>query len=63
MLIIKRYKRQLSGKAFWEYKIFYKDPFTKKIKTKRKKGFASKKEAQTAANEMLRFLKQISPQI
>lgn len=40
------------AKDFWEYRIYYQDPITRKTKEKSKKGFESKKEAQLAAEEM-----------
>jgi len=41
--------RKRNGK--WEYRVSFKDPFTQKYKVKSKSGFATKKEAQTAASE------------
>ncbi len=35
----------------WEYRLKYTDPFTQEYKEKTKGGFATKKEAQLAANE------------
>lgn len=40
----------------WEYKITFRDKFTGKIKTRRRKGFQTKAEAETAAHEALDYL-------
>lgn len=56
MLIIRRYKKNRSGKSMWEYKITFRDKFTGKIKTRRRKGFQTKAEAETAAHEALDYL-------
>ncbi|MED5052656.1 site-specific integrase [Anoxybacillus rupiensis] len=42
----------------WEYRISYKDPFTQKYKTRSKGSFNTKKEAQLAAAEMERLLRE-----
>lgn len=47
-----KYKKKGQNKDFWEYRIYYQDPITRKTKEKSKKGFESKKEAQLAAEEM-----------
>src|SRR5690606_17151026 len=41
----------------WEYRIRYKDPVTQKYKEKSQRGFKTKKEAQLAAAEVERELK------
>jgi hypothetical protein len=51
-MIIKR-----AGKHYWEFKIFFRDPFTNKIKSKRRRGFRSKEEAQASALEMMELLR------
>jgi hypothetical protein len=56
MLMIRRYKKNRSGKSYWEYKIKYKDVFTNKIKTRRRGGFKTRDEALAAANEMAGYL-------
>ncbi|MEK8133118.1 site-specific integrase [Paenibacillus filicis] len=38
----------------WEFRVKYKDPFTKKFKEKSQRGFATKKEAQQAAADFER---------
>lgn len=57
MMIIRRYKKNRSGKSFWEYKISYKDVFTNKIRSRRRGGFHSRDEALTAATEMMEYLR------
>lgn len=57
MLIIRRYKRNRSGKQYWEYKILYKDFFTNKMKSRKRKGFSSKEECEFAAAEMMGYLR------
>lgn len=42
---------------YWEYRILYKDPISGKKREKAKKGFFTKKEAQLAAEEMERDLR------
>jgi hypothetical protein len=56
MLIIRRYKKNKSGRIFWEYKILYRDLFTNRTKTRKRRGFHSKAECQNAAEEMLGYL-------
>jgi hypothetical protein len=56
MLIIRKYKRSRSDRAFWEYKIVYKDYYTQKTKSKIGRSFKSRKEAEIAAAEMLHYL-------
>lgn len=56
MLIIRRYKKNRSGKSLWEYKITFRDKFTGKIKTRRRKGFQTKVEAEAAATEAIDYL-------
>jgi hypothetical protein len=53
MLIIRKYKKNRIGEAFWEYKIYFKDPFTRKTKFKRRGGFKSQEEARNAGIEMM----------
>lgn len=48
MADIYKYKRK-DNKTYYEYRIRYKDPITKKPKEKSKKGFSSKSEAMHAA--------------
>ncbi|MEK6459571.1 site-specific integrase [Heyndrickxia faecalis] len=47
------YKRKNSKQTFWEYRITYLDPITKKQREKSKKGFSSKGEAKAAAREVI----------
>lgn len=42
----------------WEYRISFKDPFTQKYKTRSKGSFNTKKEAQLAAAEMERKIRE-----
>lgn len=51
------YKKKGSKKDFWEYRIYYQDPITRKTKEKSKKGFISKAEAKLAAEEMERQIR------
>lgn len=51
MLLIRKYRRHK-----WEYKIVYIDPFTKKLRAKRKRGFHTKSEAKMAAAEMISYI-------
>lgn len=57
MLIIRRYKKSRSGKPFWEYKIYYRDPYTNAKKARRRGGFHYKEECQAAAIEMMGYLR------
>lgn len=57
MLIVRAYKKNKSGRSFWEYKIIYRCIFTGKTKQKVKRGFQSKEEATAAAEEMMKYLK------
>lgn len=52
------YKRKGSKKDFWEYRIYYKDPITRKSREKSKKGFTSKAEAKLAAEKMELLLRE-----
>jgi hypothetical protein len=57
MLIIRRYRKTRNGSGgLWEYKIHYIDPFSKKIKVKRKGGFRNRDEAEGAAHELMTYL-------
>ncbi|WP_018664584.1 site-specific integrase [Heyndrickxia acidiproducens] len=56
MATFHKYKKKGSNKDFWEYRIYYHDPITKKIRERAKKGFKSKPEAKLAAAEMERKL-------
>lgn len=58
LLIIRTYKKNKRGKAFWEYKIVYKDIFSHKTKSTNKRGFPNRMEAEQAAYEMMFYLKQ-----
>lgn len=49
------YKKHSTG---WEYRLKYKDPFTKKPREKSARGFRTKPEAELAAGEFLRKIKQ-----
>jgi integrase len=49
------YKKHNTG---WEYRLKYKDPFTKKVREKSERGFPTKREAELAASEFLRKLNQ-----
>lgn len=53
-----KYKKKGSNKDFWEYRIYYQDPITRKTREKSKKGFTSKPEAKLAAEEMERQLRE-----
>ncbi|MBT2728367.1 Arm DNA-binding domain-containing protein [Bacillus sp. ISL-75] len=56
MMIINRYKKG-SNRSFWEFKIFYKDVFTNKVRAKKRRGFKSREEAEAAALEMMGLLR------
>lgn len=58
MLIVRAYKKNRNGRMFWEYKIIYRDKFTRKEKWRGRKGFSSREEAERAAYEMLGYLGQ-----
>lgn len=58
MATFNKYKKKGSNKDFWEYRIYYQDPITRKTKEKSKKGFTSKPEAKLAAEEMERLLRE-----
>lgn len=49
------YKKFPTG---WEYRLKYKDLFTKKVKEKSERGFKTKREAELAAADFLKKLKQ-----
>ncbi|MBK5446032.1 site-specific integrase [Peribacillus sp. TH24] len=53
-----KYKKKGLNKDFWEYRIYYQDPITRKTKEKSKKGFESKKEAQLAAEEVEKMIRE-----
>lgn len=57
MMIVRRYKKNRSGKSYWEYKITFKDVFTGKIKSRRRGGFHTRDEALAAATEMMHYLR------
>lgn len=57
MLIIRRYKKSRAGNAYWEYKIYYKDNFTRKKKCRSRNGFHSRIDAEAAASEMMGYLR------
>lgn len=52
-----KYKKKGSNKDYWEYRIYYQDPLTRKTREKSKKGFTSKAEAKIAAEEIERQLR------
>lgn len=58
MATFHKYKKKGSNKDFWEYRIYYQDPITRKTREKSKKGFTSKPEAKLAAEEMERKLRE-----
>ena len=58
MATFHKYKKKGSNKDFWEYRIYYQDPITRKTREKSKKGFTSKPEAKLAAEEMERLLRE-----
>ncbi|WP_312093714.1 tyrosine-type recombinase/integrase [Niallia sp.] len=58
MATFHKYKKKGSKKDFWEYRIYYQDPITRKTKEKSKKGFTSKPEAKLAAEEMERLIRE-----
>jgi integrase len=58
MATFHKYKKKGSNKDFWEYRIYYKDPITRKTREKSKKGFKSKPEAKLAAEEVERQLRE-----
>lgn len=49
------YKKHSTG---WEYRLKYKDPFTKQFREKSERGFRTKPEAELAAAEFLKKVKQ-----
>lgn len=53
-----KYKKKGSNKDWWEYRIYYQDPITRKTREKSKRGFATKPEAKMAAEEMERLLRE-----
>jgi hypothetical protein len=58
MLIIKRYKRKRSGREFWEYKIFYQDPFNReRTKVRKRGGFSTRQDAEDAAAIMMGLMR------
>ncbi|MBO1625068.1 tyrosine-type recombinase/integrase [Bacillus arachidis] len=58
MATFHKYKKKGSTKDFWEYRIYYQDPITRKTREKSKKGFTNKAEAKLAAEEMERQLRE-----
>lgn len=58
MATFHKYKKKGSNKDFWEYRIYYQDPISRKTREKSKKGFTSKPEAKLAAEEMERKLRE-----
>ena len=58
MATFHKYKKKGTNKDFWEYRIYYQDPITRKTREKSKKGFASKPEAKLAAEDMERMLRE-----
>lgn len=63
MATFHKYKRKGSNKDFWEYRIYYQDPITRKTREKSKKGFTSKPEAKLAAEEAERSIREGLDQI
>ncbi|PED05287.1 tyrosine-type recombinase/integrase [Bacillus pseudomycoides] len=57
MATFHKYKKKGSTKDFWEYRIYYQDPITRKTREKSKKGFTNKAEAKLAAEEIERQLR------
>lgn len=57
MMIIRRYKKGRGGQHYWEYKVFYKDIYSTKMKVRKRGGFKSKIEAESAAKEILVYLR------
>ncbi|MCM3527882.1 site-specific integrase [Cytobacillus oceanisediminis] len=58
MATLHKYKKKGSNKDFWEYRIYYQDPITRKTREKSKKGFTSKPEAKLAAEEAERLIRE-----
>ncbi|MED3526668.1 tyrosine-type recombinase/integrase [Bacillus thuringiensis] len=58
MATFHKYKKKGSTKDFWEYRIYYQDPLSRKTREKSKKGFTSKAEAKIAAEEMEKQLRE-----
>ncbi|MGG3528354.1 site-specific integrase [Bacillus pseudomycoides] len=58
MATFHKYKKKGSTKDFWEYRIYYQDPITRKTREKSKKGFTNKAEAKLAAEEIERQLRE-----
>ncbi|WP_203362408.1 tyrosine-type recombinase/integrase [Bacillus sp. REN10] len=58
MATFHKYKKKNHNKDFWEYRIYYQDPITRKMREKSKKGFASKAEAKLAAEEAERLIRE-----
>lgn len=58
MATFHKYKKKGSNKDFWEYRIYYQDPITRKTREKSKKGFATKPEAKLAAEEAERLIRE-----
>jgi integrase len=58
MATFHKYKKKGSNKDFWEYRIYYQDPITRKTREKAKKGFTSKPEAKLAAEEAERLIRE-----
>ncbi|WP_459499990.1 tyrosine-type recombinase/integrase [Bacillus sp. C1] len=58
MATFHKYKKKGSTKDFWEYRIYYQDPITRKTREKSKKGFSNKAEAKLAAEEMERQIRE-----
>jgi hypothetical protein len=57
MITIRRQKKGRYGQHYWEYKIYYKDIFSAKTKVRKRGGFRSKEEAESAAKEILGYLR------
>ena len=58
MATFHKYKKKGSNKEWWEYRIYYQDPLSRKTREKSKKGFATKPEAKLAAEEAERLLRE-----
>ncbi|MGG0645457.1 tyrosine-type recombinase/integrase [Bacillus mycoides] len=58
MATFHKYKKNGFTKDFWEYRIYYQDPLSRKTREKSKKGFTSKAEAKIAAEEMEKQLRE-----
>ncbi|KMY49534.1 site-specific integrase [Peribacillus loiseleuriae] len=58
MATFHKYKKKGSNKDFWEYRIYYQDPITRKTREKSKRGFLGKTEAKLAAENEERRIRE-----